>query len=252
MSAAVTQNLFFGGRVRLAQFARGHRVGHDAALLAAAAPEVSGEILDVGAGCGAAGIAAALDAPAARLTLLEIDPATAALARGNLAANGLAERGRVVVADLLSPGARRGAGLKPESAALILTNPPYYEDAAVRRSPDPGRARAHVAGGPQALAAWLRACLALLAPGGRIVLVHRAAALAGVLAGLEGRAGAVRVAPVRPRPGAPASRVLVAARKGSRAPLALEEGVTLIGPDGAPDPFAEDLLRGQAKLWRGL
>lgn len=247
---AVTEDLFFGGRARLTQFAAGHRVGHDAALLAACAPVTAGEMVDVGAGCGAAGIAAALDAPSAQVTLLEIDEPTAALARLNLAANGLERRGRVVRADLLEPAERRAAGLAAEAAAVVLTNPPFYERGRTRPSPDAGRGRAHVlAGGPEALAQWLRASLALVAPGGVLRLIHRADALGAVLAALEGRAGAIRVAPVRPRPGAPASRVLVAARKGARGPLAIEEGVTLRTADGSADSFAEGLLRGREKLW---
>jgi tRNA1(Val) A37 N6-methylase TrmN6 len=248
MTRAITEDYFFGGRLRLAQFADGHRVGHDTALLAASAPaDVAGEIVDLGAGCGAAGLAAALDAPQATLTLVERDADTADLARANLVAAGMAARGRVTLADILTPASRRLGGLAPEGAALALTNPPFYTPGRVRASPDPGRAQAHVAdaGG---LAAWLRACLALLVPGGALRLIHRADALGEILAALDGRAGAIVVAPVRDRPGSPAIRVLVGARKGSRAPLRLDEGVTLRDAQGVPDARAEALLRGRAKL----
>ena len=254
-AADLTDDLFFGARLRLLQPARGHRFGHDAALLAASCPAGAGEILDAGAGVGAAGLAAAALDPAARLTLLELDPALAGLAADNLARNGLADRGWAVAGDLLSAPARRAAGLAAESFGLVLTNPPFLDADAARISPDAARARAHVlapaAAGRDPLAVWLRACLACLAPGGGLRLIHRADALARLLAALEGRAGAVRVAPIRPRPDAPATRVVIAAIKGSKAPLRLETGVALAGADGTPDPFAQALLTGAARLFEG-
>ncbi|MBV1705232.1 MAG: methyltransferase, partial [Hyphomicrobiales bacterium] len=56
---ADTADGFLGGRLTLRQPARGHRFGSDAALLAACAPtDCDGEIMDVGAGVGAVGLAA--------------------------------------------------------------------------------------------------------------------------------------------------------------------------------------------------
>lgn len=247
-----TDDFFFGKRLRLLQPARGHRFGHDAALLAASASTEAAAILDAGAGVGAAGLAAALRAPTARLSLLEIDPALVALASENIIRNGLAIRGAAVAADLLSAPSRRAAGLAPESFDLVLTNPPFLDAAAARLSPDPGRARAHVlaparTGDPLAL--WLRACLACLAPGGALRVIHRADALARLLAALEGRAGAVRLVPIRPAPDAAATRVLLAAVKGSRAPLRLEADLSLTLREGAPDPFAQAVLAGEAGLF---
>ncbi|QLP98683.1 MAG: methyltransferase [Rhodoblastus sp.] len=245
--------MFFGARLRLLQPARGHRFGHDAALLAASCPAGAGAILDAGSGVGAAGLAAATRDPSARLTLLEIDPALAGLAAENLSRNGLAARGRAVAADLLRASSRRAVGLAAESFDLVLTNPPFLDADAARVSPDPARARAHAlapaAPGRDALADWLRACLACLAPGGGLRVIHRADALARLLAAVQGRAGAIRLAPIRPRPGAPATRVLLAAIKGSKAPLRLEEGVALTRPDGGPDPLAQALLEGRARFF---
>ena len=82
-------------------------------------------------------------------------------------------QGEVVVADVLDRGSRQAAGLMPESADLVLTNPPFLEEGQARISPDRGRAAAHAlpAGG---LEAWLKACAGLLKPKGRLVLIHRA------------------------------------------------------------------------------
>ena len=53
-------------------------------------------------------------------------------------------------------------------------------------------------------------------------------------------------------PDAPAIRVLVRARKGSRAPLALLPGLMLNDADGKPTAEAEAILRGGAARCRWL
>ena len=102
----------------------------------------------------------------------------------------------------------------------------------MRASPDPARARAHVlapaAGAGAALQAWIVAALALLAPGGRFLMIHRAGR-----AGRDSRApsaggsAAVAVRPVHPRADADAIRVLVGGIKGSKAPLRILPGLVL-------------------------
>ena len=90
---------------------------------------------------------------------------------------------------------------------------------------------------------WLRASLALLRPGGDFALIHRADALADLLAALEGRLGGVEIFPVFPREGAAATRVVLRGRKGSKAPPALLPGLVLHEADGGFTPRASDLHR---------
>lgn len=243
---------FLNGRLHLRQGRGGHRAGTDAVLLAATTPPgEAGPILDVGAGAGAVGLMAALRAPGARVGLVEIDPSAAALARENAAANRLGDRATVYEADLTDPKARRAAGLADEKAALVLTNPPFYEAGRVRTTPDAARALAHVAAVP--LGEWVRAAIALLAPGGVFAMIHRAETLADCLAAVAGRLGGVSVLPVLPRAGAPASRILLRGVKGSRAPLALLAPLTLHEADGRFTAAAEQIHRGEAGLsgWPG-
>jgi len=242
--------LLLGGRMRLRQFRSGHRAGTDAVLLAAAAPRVEGLIVDVGAGSGAVGIAAALRSPRAHLELLEIDAANCALAQENLEANGLAARARAIVLDVLTPRARRESGVADGRAELALTNPPFHEPGRVRSSPDPARSRAHVFAGADEdpLASWMRAVVALTAPGGHVVTLYRADRLDALLRACAGRLGALSVLPIHPRADAPAIRVVVAGRKGSRAPMRLRPGLVLHREDGAFTDLAEALHRGEAVL----
>lgn len=236
---------FLGGRLHLRQAPGGHRAGADAVLLAAAAPrDASGLALDIGAGVGAVGLALALFSPRARVGLVEIDPQACELARQNIAANRLGDRVFVHAADVVSAASRRAAGLAEEKAELVLTNPPFYEAGRLRVSPDSQKALAHVA--KQPLGAWVRACLALLRPGGIFVMIHRADALSECLASVEGRLGGVAILPVAPREGEAAVRILLRGKKGSKAPLSLLAPLVLHEADGRFTERAEAIFRGGA------
>lgn len=233
---------FLGGRLRLLQPPRGaHRAGTDAVLLARLLLFETGQrVCDVGAGTGAVGLVCALLAPGCRVELVERDPETAAMARANVEVNGLSDRVGVIEADVLAPAPeRRAAGLTPERADCVLTNPPFFAAGSGRPSPNPSRAMAHrlPEGG---LGGWLRTCTDLLRPGGRLGLIHRAEALPLCLDGLRNRFGAVAVRPVHPRADAPAIRILLSAVKGSRAPLRLLPPLVLHDAAGR---FTEEAAR---------
>ena len=242
----ISRDAILGGRLKLRQRRDGHRVGLDAILLAAAAGAPAARLVDVGAGVGAVGLALLQRWPSANGDLVEIDPSLAALAAENAALNGVAARARIVVADALIGKSRRAAGLIDEAAELVVSNPPYLDAAASRVSPDPIRARAHVA--ESSIADWVAACLALLAPGGRFAMIHRADALPALLPALERRLGDVALRPVHPRADAPAIRLLISGTKGSKARLRLLPALTLQEADGAPTPLATAIQRGEATL----
>jgi tRNA1(Val) A37 N6-methylase TrmN6 len=242
----ITQDLLLGGRVHLAQPARGHRAGTDAVLLAASAPVKPGDVVvDVGAATGAVGLMAAARAPEGHFVFVEQDPDLAGLCRRNCRENDV--RADIVVADVLDKASRQAAGLKPESADLVLTNPPFLEEGQARISPDLGRAAAHAlpAGG---LEAWLKACTGLLKPKGRLVMIHRADRVAECLRLSARWLGGMELRFVHPTADRPAIRFLLSGIKGSRAPLAVLPPVILNGPDGRFTPEAEALHRGEAIL----
>ncbi|WP_375464190.1 tRNA1(Val) (adenine(37)-N6)-methyltransferase [uncultured Methylobacterium sp.] len=240
-------DLFLGGRLRLFQPPRGgHRAGTDAVLLAhLIAPGPGERVCDVGAGTGAVGLACTVLAPGCRVVLVERAREVADMARRNVALNGLADRVETIEADVLASGAdRRAAGLLPDLADIVLTNPPFFEPGRHRPSPNAERAAAHdvSAGG---LDGWLRTCTDLLRPGGRLGLIHRADALQACLDGLRGRFGAIAVRPVQARAERPAIRILIRAVKGSRAPLGLLPALVLQDRDGRFTAEAEALHRGE-------
>lgn len=241
-----TEDAFFGGTLRLFQPRRGHRIGTDAVLLAASCPPGARAIVDLGCGVGAVGLRAAQTNPGAQLRLIDRDAAMLALAEGNIDANGLADRCRILCADVfarqtLNPGFAGDPG-----ADVVLTNPPFDEPGRVRVSPVTARAGAHVMEGT--LAGWLVAARKLLRPSGRLIVIHRADALDRLLAGMQGRFGALAIRPVHPRAGEAASRILVSAVAGSRGPLRLLPPLVLHGEGGAFTPEAEAIHRGKASL----
>jgi tRNA1(Val) A37 N6-methylase TrmN6 len=116
---------------------------------------------------------------------------------------------------------------------------------------DQHRARAHVLApteGGAKLEAWIRASLAILAPGGRFVMIHRPGALASILAATERRLGALSLLPVHPSVGAGAHRLMISGVKGSKAPLRIAPALILHQADGRLTAEADTIHRGEAPM----
>ena len=79
-------------------------------------------ILDLCSGSGCVGLSIALELPGARVTLSELSPEAAAVARQNRNAHGLEHRVDVVEGDLFAPMA------PGQTFDLIVANPPYVEE----------------------------------------------------------------------------------------------------------------------------
>jgi tRNA1(Val) A37 N6-methylase TrmN6 len=246
--AETSEDAVLGGRLVLRQPLKGHRVGHDAILLAAACAAHAGEhLVDLGAGVGAAGLAVARRIEDVAVTLVEIDPTLVELARENAARNALAQRVRATCLDAAAvrPGGFGAAGLKSGAVDQVLMNPPF--NAAHNPSPDRRRRLAHAAA-PDVLSRWLRTAARLLRPAGAVTLIWRADGLNAALAALADDFGSVTILPVHPKPEAAAIRVLIRALKASRAPLTLLPGFVLADAAGQPTAQAEAVLRGGAAL----
>lgn len=241
----IGEDRLLDGRLVLRQPRKGHRAGSDAVLLAASLPDLGeGPLLDIGAGVGTIGLAAALAQPALRVVLLERDPELAGLAQDNAALNGLAERVSVVTGDIAGPST--ALGLAPNGFACVAMNPPFYPPRANRASPVPNRRAAHVE--EVGLESWLRAARRLLKPRGRLLIVHRAEALPELLAALSTGFGAVMIRPVHALADQPAIRILISATLGSKKPAALLPALVLHRPEGGFTAEAEALHRGRAWL----
>lgn len=244
----IVEDRLLDGRLRLLQPRKGHRAGSDAILLAAALPELGkGALLDIGAGVGTIGLAAALLQPDLRVTLLERDPELAALATRNAGLNEMAERVTVVAGDVTARAAILSElGLASASFAAVAMNPPFYPPGGSRASPVPNRKAAHVAEG--ALAPWLRTARRLLRPRGHLALIHTVEALPEVMVGLETGFGAVAVRPVHAFADKPAIRIIVTAILNSRKPATLLPAFVINGADGRLTPLSDAVHRGRERL----
>jgi tRNA1(Val) A37 N6-methylase TrmN6 len=241
-SGATTTGALLGGRVRFEQPVAGYRAAIDPVLLAATVPATAREALDLGAGAGAATLCLAARCPALPIRAIEIDPAMAALARRNAAANGLTGRVEVTEGDIvLASPATIGR------FDAVFFNPPYQTARRASPSPDPGRRRANVEHGSD-LAGWIDAARRVLRPRGQLRLVHRADRLHEIVALLATRFGDIAILPLWPRAGAPARRILVGARLGARGGARLLPGLVLHGEDGGFTADAEAVLRHGAGL----
>jgi len=243
----LTEDAFLGGQLRLRQRKSGHRAGHDAVLLAAATPAQSGHrVIDFGAGVGAAGLALARRVAGVELVLVEIDAGLAELARDNARSNAIPAE--TIVLDLNSGAeAFAAVGLTPDSADVVLMNPPFNDPARHRASPEKTREVAHVATATT-LQGWIHAARRTLKSGGVLSLIWRADGLAEVLAALDRGFGSLVVLPVHGDPVAPAIRVLVRAIKGGKAPMRLCAALMLNDESGVPNKQVQEVLAGKGVL----
>lgn len=219
-----TRDTLWGGRVSLAQPARGHgyRVNVDAILLARfAAVRRARAAFDLGSGVGAVGLSLLhLDA-AAHVTMVEVDDGLASLARDNAEANGWSERVDVLAADVAEVvRVHRG------KADLVVCNPPYVAPGR-GRAPSPARARARC--GP--LDAFLDAARQVAGRRARVCFVYPAIEATTLLAGLRARGlEPKRLCAVHARPKSPARIVLVEASAGRPGGLVVEPPILEAGP----------------------
>lgn len=245
----VTRDAFLGGRLTVSQPRHGFRAGLDSVLLGAAVAQTGTNLLDLGAGVGTATLVAMSHIPALQALLAEQNPQMLALAELNLLDNDLARRGRTLPVDVTARGSERhAAGLVDNAFDVVIANPPFFTDGAGTLADDPGRAGSrHM--DAAALDLWVKTAAGCSAPGGEIIFIYPAESLAPLLAAFDRRFGALTILPLTPRPGAAASRVLLRAIKGSRAPLTLLASRALHDDEGrAFAPAFDAIFRGADRL----
>lgn len=240
----LTRDRLLDGRIEIDQPARGYRAGMDAALLAAACDARPQErVLEAGCGVGGALLSAAARRPGTRFVGIERDAAMADLARANATANGMADRVEIVTGEV--EAGFRALNLAPFDH--VFSNPPFFDDPAALRAPDPAKSGAWMADG--GLTAWTAFLLKAVREGGTITLIHRADRLADILALLAPKAGSFRIRPIQPFADEPAKRVMVRAIKTGKAPLVLLPALVLHPRDGGKHTGeVEAILRGEAAL----
>ncbi|WP_157959596.1 tRNA1(Val) (adenine(37)-N6)-methyltransferase [Devosia submarina] len=233
----------------MSQPRHGFRAGLDSVLLGASVGPSARRLLDLGAGVGTASLVALRLNPDLQATLAERDPDMVALAQGNLANNNLLDRASAIAVDVTARGAERlAAGLAENAFDTIIANPPFFDGSAGTHAADPSRAGArHM--DAAALDLWVKSAATSAAAGAQIIFIFPASELPSLLASFDQRFGAITILPLAPRPDAPATRMLIRARKGSRAPLSLLHTRALHEADGrAFAPAFDAIFRGEQGL----
>jgi len=220
LASGTTLDAFLGGRLMVAQPARGYRAGLDPVLLAASVPARRGQsVLELGCGVGVASLCLAARVAGLRLTGLELQADYAALARENAARNDAALE--VLEGDV----AAMPPALRQRRFDHVIVNPPWFDRAASVAAQEPGREAG--LGEAVPLETWIAAAARRLVPRGRLSLVHRAERVPDILMALAGRLGSIELLPLAPRAGRDAHLVLVRARKDGRAPFRLHAPVVM-------------------------
>lgn len=240
--SAFSEDRFLDGRINVRQPIGGFRSGLDAVILAAAIPDCDGgEMLELGAGAGAAALCVASRLPSVGITAVEIDAELVALAADNARRNAMGGRVRFEQGDVLAlqPALKR-------EFAHVFANPPFHGSEGLP-APDEARRRARQDFGT--LAEWLETGVRRTASGGTFTTILRADRLGEALAALPPTG--VLVFPLWPRAGEPAKRILLQIRKAARSPLMLQPGLVLHDEDGHFTPQAEAIFRGRTSLALG-
>lgn len=242
---ATSEDAVLGGRLRLRQPLSGHRVGHDAILLAAATEARNGEhAIDLGSGVGSAGLALAARVTGLRVTLIEIDTKLIALADENIRLNDMTDRVRAIRCDAEDHAELAAAGLAANCADRVLMNPPFHDARRHNLSPDPSRRLAYAAT-PGLLDRWIASAGWLLKLGGVLTLIWRADEVEHVVSALAGKFGSLTILPIAPRDGAPPIRMLVRAVReapNGRGPVWLSP-LILNDANGKPTAAVNAVLR---------
>ena len=203
-------------------------LGTDSVLLADFAAGKGARGIDLGCGSGILSLLLLSSSPRLHMTGLELREEAAAIARENLAANGLAGRSAVLAGDI-----RRVRELFPTgSFDLCVANPPYFPTGCGGRAADPARASAREES-ECTLEELCSAAAYLLPTGGRFCLVYRPERLSALFCAMS----AAGLEPKRLRlcchhPGAAPNLVFAEGRRGGRPGLTIEPILYLTDSDG--------------------
>ncbi len=207
------------GGLKIIQASDGYRFSLDPVLMCAFARIGEGEtVFDLGTGAGVIPLILAKRSPAKKIVGIELQPQMADRARRSAALNALEDRIEIRCADIR---AVREWG-QPQSADVVVCNPPFRVPGSGRIAPGDERAAArHELAG--SLDDFLAAAAYLLPDGGRFYIIHLAERLAELLALMQQR----RLAPkrlrcVHSREGEAARLVLVEGRRGGGGGMSVE------------------------------
>ena len=234
----LTDDGFLGRKLQILQPKKGgFRAGVDSVFLAACLPAKPGErVLEAGTGPGVAACCLLHRLPDIVFLGLEKEPESVDLARQNLARNHL--RGEIIQADVQGPLA-----LAPASFDHAFANPPWFDEKSHTLSPHGLKARAH-AGQAETLSDWVQSLAALLRMDASLTMILPAQDQPRAIAAFQAAdLHDIVILPILARENMPAIRILIQARKTSRANVKHMPGFVLHGTGNEFRPEAQAILR---------
>lgn len=228
-----TKDAFLGGQVLVKQPTKGYRAGLDAVLLAASIQALPGErILDIGCGVGTASLCLNARIPNLRIYGIDAQESLITLAQENAA---LFPHIHFMVGHLEKP-----FSLEKNSFHHVITNPPYFREAASIPSPDSIRHQAHIEN--VSLHAWIELCLKYVKPKGCLTIIHCAERLDHILQAIPIKRRSIQIIPIFSKQDQPAKRVIIRIIKDKCAPLSILPPLVLHQGE-TYTPLAQQILR---------
>ncbi len=233
-----TEDSLFDGDLKILQPEKGYRFALDAVLLSGFCnPGLNDIVVDLGTGCGVIPLILAYRNQGKYVIGVEIQESLFLLARENVKINKMENRVRIVHGDFREIKKH----LPPESADLVLSNPPYRKLCTGRINPNKERALAR----HEILATLedvLEASAYLLKTRGRIGIIYPAFRLAHLIkkaaeAGFEPK----KLKIVYSSPGEGARLVYMEARKGGGEELRIDPPFYIYTENGCYTPEMEKL-----------
>lgn len=233
-----TEDYLLDKQIKILQPKNGYRASSDAVLLAAAAYKISAsdKILDIGSGTGAVSLCLAerFKHLSPQITGIEIQQELVRLANLSAKANSF-DNLRYINANIFN------SGLEPCSFNHVFSNPPYFTSN-MPTSPLQGKATAHNFNDAD-INEWINICIKMLCPQGYFYMINRAEALKEILASIENRLGEISIFPIYSKTEQNAKRIIIRAKKDSKAPLQLKTPLYIHSTNGDYTKQAQDILR---------
>ncbi len=241
MDTEYTQDYLLDKKIKIFQPVAGYRASTDAVLLSAMVKATgNAKILDVGSGTGAVSLCLAQRFKdfSPIIKGLEIQEELQNLANLSAKENGFS------FLEYYSRDIRNQQTAKefmPCSYDIVVTNPPYSDHD--MPSPNFSKATAHNLS-EMDLQQWIRFCVKMAKPFGKIYMVNRVEALPMICEELIGKAGGITILPLYSKKGQPAKRIIISAQKDSKAPCTILPPFCIHSENGNYTAQAELILRG--------
>ena len=241
---STTLDKFLDGKIHIVQPQEGYRAGADPVFLAASIPaEENHMILDVGAGVGTAMLCLAARVPGCRIVGLEMQREFVRLANHNIKLNHFQNRLDILQGDLQLPPPRLAAS----SFTHVMSNPPYFAQDQVTKSPITSKALSNVESSCS-LKNWVDFCVRMVQPKGTVTFIYTADRLDDLIIYASERLSELVLFPLWPKANKVAKRLLLRGRKNVERPTTIASGLVLHDESGAYSQSAQEILRAGKSL----